>query len=55
MEYRALVIEYFAFENQDYANIACDFDRWALLVACRAHLVACRAHLEACRALFDGM
>jgi len=48
MEYRALVIEYFAFENQDYANIACDFDRWALLVACRAHL-------EACRALFDGM
>ena len=25
-----------ALEYQDYVNIACDFDRWALLVACRA-------------------
>jgi hypothetical protein len=48
-------MEYLAFENQDHVNIAPDFDRLALLVACRALLMACRALLVACRALFDGM
>jgi len=34
MAYRALLMKYLAFENQDHANIAPDFDMWALLVAC---------------------